>query len=107
MLMNGTPSRFAPKPGVTPKLLPGNNLEGEIPQVGNTFQWTDNLTKTMGNHTAKFGVDLRRQRFDQTLYFDVNGEQLLFGGNANDVGFDTLILKYFLGLKAQYVQVDT
>jgi len=82
----------------------GNNLEGEIPQVGNTFQWTDNLTKTMGNHTAKFGVDLRRQRFDQTLYFDVNGEQLLFGGTANDVGFDNLIPNYLLGMNDQYVQ---
>src|SRR5437660_6047189 len=82
----------------------GNNLEGEIPQVGNTFQLTDNLTKTMGNHTAKLGVDLRRQRFDQTLYFDVNGEQLLFGGTANDAGFDNLIPNYLLGMNDQYVQ---
>jgi len=82
----------------------GNNLEGEIPQVGNTFQWTDNLTKTFGNHTAKFGIDVRRQRFDQTLYFDVNGEQLLFGGTANDVGGDNLIPNYLLGMNDQYVQ---
>jgi hypothetical protein len=82
----------------------GNNLEGEIPQVGNTFQWTDNLTKTFGNHTAKFGIDVRRQRFDQTLYFDVNGEQLLFGGTANDVGGDNLMPNYLLGLNDQYVQ---
>jgi Carboxypeptidase regulatory-like domain len=82
----------------------GNNLEGEIPQVGNTFQWTDNLTKTMGNHTAKFGIDVRRQRFDQTLYFDVNGENLIFGLTPNDVGFDDLIPYYLLGLTDQYVQ---
>ena len=39
----------------------GNNFEGEIPQVGNTFQWSDNLTKVIGNHTAKFGADVRRR----------------------------------------------
>ena len=82
----------------------GNNLEGEIPQVGNTFQWTDNITKTFGNHTAKFGIDVRRQRFDQTLYFNVNGWDLLFGGTANDFGFDDLIPNYLVGLNDQYVQ---
>ena len=25
----------------------GNNFEGELPQTGNTFQWTDNFTKTL------------------------------------------------------------
>ena len=29
----------------------GNNFEGELPQIGNSFQWTDNVTKTFGNHT--------------------------------------------------------
>jgi hypothetical protein len=82
----------------------GNNLEGEIPQVGNTFQWTDNITKTIGKHTAKFGVDVRRQRFDQTLYFNVNGWDLLYGGTQNDVGFDNLIPNYLLGMNDQYVQ---
>jgi hypothetical protein len=82
----------------------GNNLEGEIPQVGNTFQWTDNITKTIGSHTAKFGIDVRRQRFDQTLYFNVNGWDLLFGGTANDVGFDNLIPNFLVGTNDQYVQ---
>jgi hypothetical protein len=82
----------------------GNNLEGEIPQVGNTFQWTDNVTKTFGKHTTKFGIDVRRQRFDQTLYFNVNGWDLLFGGTANDFGFDDLIPNYLIGLNDQYVQ---
>jgi Carboxypeptidase regulatory-like domain len=82
----------------------GNNLEGEIPQVGNTFQWTDNITKTIGKHTTKFGIDLRRQRFDQTLFFNVNGWDLLFGGTASDFGFDDLIPNYLVGLNDQYVQ---
>ena len=52
----------------------GNNGEGELPQVGNSFQWSDNVSKVIGNHSFKFGGDVRRQRFDQTLYFDVSGE---------------------------------
>src|SRR5581483_3742516 len=68
------------KLGITPNLGPahegipdisvsggftiGNNFEGELPQVGNSFQWTDSITKVHGNHTLKFGADVRRQRFD-------------------------------------------
>ena len=62
----------------------GNNDEGELPQVGNSFQWADNLTKVSGTHTMKFGVDVRRQRFDQTLYYNVNGSFYYYGGGPND-----------------------
>src|SRR5581483_1748970 len=109
-----------PKLGITPNLganregVPfislsggfgiGNNFEGEIPQIGNTFQWSDNLTKVSGSHTMKFGADLRRQRFDQTLFFDVNGQYNYFGGGPNDVGFDNLIPNYLLGLPDFYLQ---
>jgi hypothetical protein len=88
----------------------GNNSEGELPQVGNSFQWSDNLTKVSGNHTLKFGADVRRQRFDQTLYFNVNGEQLFFGGGPNDTlttnadGSSNLYPNYMLGLPDQYGQ---
>jgi hypothetical protein len=86
----------------------GNNAEGELPQVGNAFQWSDNLTKVYGNHTMKFGVDVRRQRFDQTLYFNISGEQEFFGGGPNDVeatnadGSSNLYPNYLLGLPDQY-----
>jgi hypothetical protein len=63
----------------------GNNGEGEIPQVGNSFQWSDSLTKVTGRHTIKFGGDVRRQRFDQTLYFNVNGEFFYSGSGSNSV----------------------
>lgn len=78
-----------PKYGITPGLpandtsLPfitisggaviGNNFEGQLPQYGNTFQWSDNLSWVKGSHTLKFGADVRRSRFDQTLYYNVNG----------------------------------
>lgn len=82
----------------------GNNFEGEIPQTGNTFQWSDNLTWVKGGHTTKFGADLRRQRFDQTLYFNVNGEYFYFGGGPNDTLTDNFYPNFLLGLPDTYIQ---
>jgi hypothetical protein len=82
----------------------GNNFEGELPQTGNTFQWSDNFSKVIGNHSIKFGGDVRYQRFDQRLFFDISGQFLYFGGGPNDVGFDDLYPNYLLGLPDQYLQ---
>jgi hypothetical protein len=107
-----------PKNGITPNLGPnregvpfisisggftiGNDFEGELPQIGNTYQVSDNLTKVMGNHTAKFGIDFRNQRFLQTLYFDPNGDFTYSGGGPNDSG--NLFANYLLGLPDSYLQ---
>ena len=32
----------------------------------------------------KFGGDVRRQHFDQTLYYNVNGLYSYYGGGTND-----------------------
>lgn len=82
----------------------GNNFEGQLPQFGNTFQLADSLSKVIGKHTLKFGGDVRRQQFNQLLYFDVNGDFSFFGGGSNDVGFDDLIPNYLLGLPDSYTQ---
>jgi len=82
----------------------GNNAEGELPQVGNTFQWSDNFTKVAGTHTFKFGADVRRNRFDQTLFFDVSGEYFYFGSSNNAVGGPNLYPDYLLGFPDQYGQ---
>src|SRR6266849_5904192 len=37
----------------------GNNGEGELPQVGNSFQWSDSISKILGKHSLKFGGDVR------------------------------------------------
>ncbi|MGC1977765.1 MAG: carboxypeptidase regulatory-like domain-containing protein, partial [Candidatus Sulfotelmatobacter sp.] len=63
----------------------GNNFEGFLPQVGNSFQWSDGLTWVKGNHTFKFGVDVRRARFDQYYYFDVNGEYTFDNSGPNGI----------------------
>lgn len=88
----------------------GNNFEGELPQIGNSFQWSDNLSKIVGNHTMKFGADIRRMRFDQTLYYNINGNYSFVGGGPNDPGlFDSqgnqnLFPNYLLGLPDSYSQ---
>ena len=83
----------------------GNNFEGELPQVGNTFQWTDNLSWVKGNHTLKFGTDIRRMRFDQTLYYNVNGFYTITGSGPNSISGDgNLYPDYLLGLADSYSQ---
>lgn len=82
----------------------GNNTAGELPQVGNSFQFSDNLSKFAGNHRVKLGVDARRQRLDQTLYYNVNGLYSFNAGGMNDVGASNLIPDYLLGLPSEYSQ---
>jgi hypothetical protein len=112
----------SPKLGITPGLpasltgvpyinigggaVIGNNFEGQLPQVGNSFQWSDNLTWVKGNHTFKFGIDLRRARFDQYYYFDVNGEFTFdsSGPNAIIPGDGDNYAAFLLGLTDTYTQ---
>jgi outer membrane receptor protein involved in Fe transport len=82
----------------------GNDWEGELPQAGNSFQWADSLTKISGNHTMKFGVDLRRQQFNQFYYYNVNGEFSYFGGGPNDTGSANLYPNFLLGLPDSFGQ---
>jgi hypothetical protein len=115
-----------PKVGITPNLgasregLPfitvsggftiGNNFEGEIPQIGNTYQFADNFTKVMGKHTMKFGTDFRLQHFDQTLFFDPNGDFGFTGGGLNDPlaldagGNQNVLANYLFGIPDSYLQ---
>jgi hypothetical protein len=82
----------------------GNNFEGQLPQVGNTFQWSDNYSKIIGNHSLKFGGDIRYQKFDQTLYYNVNGTLTFSPGGINDVGSDDNYPDFLLGLPNNYTQ---
>ncbi|MGH9453961.1 MAG: hypothetical protein ACRD2O_08330, partial [Terriglobia bacterium] len=109
-----------PRLGITPGLGPshegvpqvslsggfiyGNNFEGELPQTGNSFQWEDNFSKVIGNHTTKFGAGLTRQRFDQELFYNVNGNFGLTGGGPNDVASSDLVPNYLLGLPDTFGQ---
>jgi hypothetical protein len=82
----------------------GNGWEGELPQVGNSFMWTDSMTWVKKNHTMKFGADIRRSRFDQTLYYNVSGQFTFDGSTQNSVQFADNYPSYLLGLNDSYLQ---
>jgi len=82
----------------------GNNSQGELPQIGNTFHASDTVSFAKGAHHLKFGVDVRRHRFDQTLFYNTNGSFAFLGGGANSVGGDNMLPEYLLGLPAQFSQ---
>jgi hypothetical protein len=83
----------------------GNNFEGELPQTGNTFQWMDNYTRTIGKHTVKFGVDVRRQQFNQFLYFEVSGNYSFINqANGDQIAGNDAYPNYFLGAADSYQQ---
>ena len=82
----------------------GNNFEGQLPQTGNTFQFNDNYSKIIGKHSFKFGGDIRYQKFDQKLFFNVNGEYIFGPGGTNDTGAVDPFANYLLGLPLSYSQ---
>ena len=87
----------------------GNNTEGELPQTGNTYQFSDNYSKVMGTHSLKFGVDFRLQKFDQFLYYNINGSFTFQNGGSNNslnpsnTNADSYP-DYFLGVPTTYSQ---
>jgi hypothetical protein len=82
----------------------GNGWEGELPQVGNSFMWSDSLTWVKANHTMKFGADIRRAQFDQTLYYNVSGEYSFNSTTENSVLYGDNYPGYLLGLDDSYSQ---
>lgn len=91
--------------GVSGGFTIGNDFEGELPQFGNTYQATDNFTKVAGNHTLKFGVDFRNQRFVQTLFFDPQGEYSYGAAGPNTTG--NALADYLIGIPDTYLQGST
>ena len=86
----------------------GNNFEGELPQIGNVFQWTDNFSKVIGKHSLKFGADVSRAHFNQNLYFETTGGFTFLSSatapSGNDLGFSDAYGNYLLGLPTSYGQ---
>ena len=82
----------------------GNGWEGELPQVGNSFQFSDSLSWVKGAHTVKFGADVRRSRFDQSLYYNVSGYFTFDSSGNNAISSGDNYPGYFLGLPDVYSQ---
>ena len=86
----------------------GNNFEGELPQTGNTYQFSDNFSKVIGTHSIKFGGDFRDQKFNQFLYYNINGDfTFQNGGSMNSLvpaSYPDAYPDYFLGVPTSYSQ---
>ena len=93
----------------------GNNFEGEIPQIGNTFQWSDNLSLGEGKPHLQIwwrysppAASIRRSITTLT------GLYSYYGGGANDPDFEVdqgdgttaenLMPLYLLGLPDSFSQ---
>ncbi len=90
--------------GVSGGFAIGNGWEGELPQVGNSYMASDSLTWVKGSHTMKFGADVRRAQFDQTLYYNVSGEYTFNSTTENSVLYNDNYPGYLLGLDDSYSQ---
>ena len=82
----------------------GNNIQGQAPQAGNTFQWADGFSKIIGKHSLKLGGEIRREQFNQLALFGTTGGFYFFGGGPNDPGYSDVVPNYLLGLADQFVQ---
>jgi Carboxypeptidase regulatory-like domain/TonB-dependent Receptor Plug Domain len=83
----------------------GNNSEGELPQTGNTYQFSDNFSKVIGTHSIKFGGDFRVQKFNQFLYYNINGDFAFAPtGSGDTLTSGDGYANYFLGLPTSYSQ---
>ena len=101
----------------------GNNFEGELPQIGNVFEWSDNYSRILGKHSLKIGGNLSRDRFDQNLYFETTGLMTILSVQdlchplnpdnkfctpaiigVDDVGFADSYADYLLGYVNTYNQ---
>ena len=83
----------------------GNNSEGELPQTGNTYQFSDNFSKVLGTHSIKFGPDFRLQKFNQFLYYNINGDYSFQSSASGDsIGANNAYANYFLGAPTSFSQ---
>lgn len=90
-----------------------NQCNCPLKETENQFQWVNNWTKITGNHTIKFGADIRRAQ-QQRIPSDSHrpGEINFNASETGDVGIDTLaggnastgsgLASYLLGLPATF-----
>ena len=80
----------------------GFSADGPQPRIDQTYQATDNLTKVMGNHTFKFGFDMRRFQVYNPFSARNNGDFNFAGTglySTGDPGAD-----FLLGVPDGYLQ---
>jgi Carboxypeptidase regulatory-like domain len=64
------------------------------PTISSNLQLTDNLTKIIGKHTLRFGLDVRRQRFNALMYFAPSDDfgDFTFSGSLTNYSFGDFLL---------------
>ena len=82
----------------------GNNPNGNFSQTGNVYQAQDTYSRIVGQHTLKFGADVRNQRLHQEYFYNISGGFQYFGGGPNDVGYQSLVPNYLLGLPDSFFE---
>jgi hypothetical protein len=62
--------------------------------ISGTAELTDNLTRIQGSHTFRFGVDVRRQRYNALMYFLPSDDygNFTFAGNLTNYSFGDFLL---------------
>jgi Carboxypeptidase regulatory-like domain len=62
--------------------------------ISGNVQFTDNVTKTIGKHTMRFGIDARRQHFNSLMYFLPSDDYGNFGfsGTLTNYSFGDFLL---------------
>jgi hypothetical protein len=71
----------------------------ELNQVGNIFQWVDNVSKVIGTHTLKAGGEFHYDQVNVNAIAQFNGSFLFFG---TETGSD--YADFLLGIPSQYNQ---
>jgi hypothetical protein len=71
----------------------------ELNQIGNTFQWIDNFSKVLGDHSLKFGAEFHYDQVNVNAIAQFNGSFLFFG---SETGSD--FADFLLGIPSQYNQ---
>lgn len=64
------------------------------PTVSGHIQFTDNLTKIIGEHTLRFGVDVRREKFNAEMYYLPSDDfgNFTFSGTLTGYSFGDFLL---------------
>jgi hypothetical protein len=64
------------------------------PTISGNMQFTDNLTKVIGTHTLRFGLDARREHFNSEMYYAPSDDfgNFTFSGNLTNYSFGDFLL---------------
>ncbi|HXW13557.1 MAG TPA: carboxypeptidase regulatory-like domain-containing protein, partial [Terriglobia bacterium] len=64
------------------------------PTVSGNLQFTDNVTRILGKHTLRFGLDARRERFNALMYYAPSDDfgDFTFSGTLTDYSIGDFLL---------------